>query len=261
MGQDQFLVLASDEPGRREAEAARPALVQTWVVRTPLFLAGVVLPVAGFLVVNVAHPTLRLAEWPDYAALLLLYPALVALCPFLLYAMVSMCFVVFWRGRCDTNNFVRFGIFSGVLIAAEYCVLLLVASSDGLKPLGYVAIFLATAFVVLVPMGILWLDTRLVRKCGVANISFTLALVIGALGLLTGGRAFFWVVFPCLLCSAPWAIAAYMFVSIRLIWASQPPRFRFSLAQLLAVTTWFAAHCAAWRCAVLLMLHQCSRQA
>ncbi len=128
---------------------------------------------------------------------------------------------------------------------------------DGPGALANEAVFLVVSAVgVLVPMGILWVDTLLVRKEGVASISVAVAGLGALFGVATGGLGFVVILVGCLGFSTAWALAAYAFVSIRLIRAAPPPRFRFSLAQLLAVTTWFAAHCAAWRCAMLLSLHE-----
>ncbi|MGO8690268.1 MAG: hypothetical protein ACLQLG_11590 [Thermoguttaceae bacterium] len=252
--QDRLPTPAPEEAAAHDAAAPHPAIGQSRLVRAPLFFAGVLLPVVSFLLVNLNLPGPRLGGLSGH---LLMYPASAALSPLLLYSMISMGLVVFQPGQCGNNNFVRFGIFSGVLIAAEYCAILHSAFWHGPGALAYEAVFLAVSAVgVLVPMGILWLDIRMARKFGLAYISLTLASIVGVLVVLTGETALIAVAVPCLGFSTAWAFAAYGFVSIRLIGAAPPPRFRYSLAQLLAVTTWFAAHCAAWRCAFLWVLHQ-----
>ncbi len=186
----------------------------------------------------------------------MMYPASLALSPFLLYSMISMGLVVFRPGEFDRNNFLRFGIFSGVLTAAEYCAIFHSVLWYDSEALAFAAaICMVSALAVLVPMGILWLDIRIARKYGLAYISLTLAAIVGVLAVLTGETVLLAVLGLCCAFATAWALAAYAFVSIRLIAAAPPPRFRFTLAQLLAVTTWFAAHCAAWRCAFLWMLH------
>ena len=259
MDQDRLPTPSPEERASHEAVPPRQAVGRSWVVRAPLLFAGVILPVVCFLVVNLNVSPLRPPPpgWSGYAAQLLMYPASAALSPFLLYCMISMGLLVFRPGDFENNNFVRFGIFSGVLLAAEYCAIYHSLFWDGPGALAYEPVFcMVSAFGVLVPMGILWVDARLVRKEGVASISVGLALLIALFGAVSRGFGFLVILAVCLWFSTAWALAAYAFVSIRLIAAAPPPRFRFTLAQLLAFTTWFAAHYAAWRCAYVWTLHE-----
>ncbi len=255
MDQGGISAVAQGESAGSDPPLPRQAVEQTWVVRAPLVFAGVVLPVVCFLVINLPRFDPHMA--PGHATLLMMYPASLALSPFLLYSMISMWLVVFRPGEFDRNNFLRFGVFSGVLTAAEYCAIFHSVFWYVSETLAFAAAFcMVSALAVLLPMGILWLDIRMARKYGLAYISLTLAAIVGILVVLTGETVLLAVLGLCCAFSTAWALAAYAFVSIRLIGAAPPPRFRYSLAQLLAVTTWFAAHCAAWRCAFLLILHE-----
>jgi hypothetical protein len=91
------------------------------------FLAGVVLP---FICLVLGFPLLP--DWqsgtPDaYAQLLLSHLASMPLYPFLLYSMVSMVLLLANPARFCENVWVRFGIFNGVFVAAEYWLIFQVA--------------------------------------------------------------------------------------------------------------------------------------
>jgi hypothetical protein len=248
--------MAPNEPGGNDAGAQRQVVAQSRMIRGALFFAGVVLPVICFAVGFPGGPEWRSGGLDAYAQILLWHVPSLPLYWFLLYSMVSMGLVVLRPGRFDNNAFIRFGVFSGVLVAAEYWVVFQVAVCDG--P-GLVLVCMLSVLAVLVPAGILWLDTLLIRKYGYAYVSIALLIVVVLLGPSYRGAGFLVAPTICLACSTSWALAAYAFVSARLIWAAPPPRFRFSLAQLLGATTWFAAHCGAWRASCLLMLQEYSR--
>ncbi|MGO8690269.1 MAG: DUF6688 family protein [Thermoguttaceae bacterium] len=234
-------------------------MVNNRVVRAALFFAGVVLPSVCFLLVNLDGPEWQSGRLIDYAGLLLSCPPSLPLWPLLLYCMISMSLVVFRPARFCKSNVVRFGIFSGVLIAAEYAAILEVLCYGEFASISPVLPLVLFVLAAVVPMGILWLDSHVADKYGHAYLSMAIAVIGLFLGVVTRGIGFEVALIVCIWCSTPWAFAAYTYVSARLIWAAQPPRFRFSLAQLFAVTTWFAAHCGAWRASYLLMLHEYSR--
>ena len=145
------------------------------MIRGALFFAGVVLPAICFAVGFPEDLEWQSGRLDAYAGILLWHVPVIPLYWFLLYSMISMSLVVLRPGRFDNNVFVRFGIFSGVLVAAEYWVVFQIAVCDG--P-GLVLVCMLSLLAMVVPAGILWLEALLKRKYGHAYISITL-LVVG----------------------------------------------------------------------------------
>ena len=206
--------------------------------------AGVILPFICFAISFPGRPDWQSGQPSAYAQLLLSHKASVPLYPFLLYSMICMVLLFANPARFLGNALVRFGIFSGVLVATEYWLIFQVAM-DGSSVIGQVVLSLLAAFL---PWGI-W---RLFGK-------YHEWIVWGTITLLFLSVPVFPVVIgACLWCSTPWALASYSVVSFTLIRRSEGG-LRFSLAQLLGSVTWFAAHCSAWRASFIWMLEEYSR--
>ena len=225
-----------------------PAAKPVGVVK---LLVGVVLPVICFAISFPERPDWQSGNSSAYAQLLLSHWESLPLYPFLLYSMVSMVLLFANPARFRENAWVRFGIFSGVLVAAEYWLIFQVALNG--PDLEQVAL---SVLAVVLPWGLLWILKLLARRYPQPVVGGALVL----LGLVA--IPFLFVpgipIFVCLWCSTPWALAAYVATSFHLLRGSKTP-LRFSLAQLLGAVSWFAAHCGAWRLAFLWMLEEYSR--
>ena len=209
--------------------------------------AGVVLPLICFAISYPDRPDWQSGQPTAYAQLLLAHKESAPLYPFLLYCMTSMVLLFANPARFRENAWVRFGIFSGVLVAAEYWVLFQVAF--GISMIWQV---LGSALAAFLPWGTWQFSGLLFRERRV--------WILGGASvfLLAFAAVFPPVIIIPLWCSTPWALAAYVATSFRLIRGSET-RFRFSLAQLLGFVSWFAAHCSAWRLSYVLMLQEYSR--
>ena len=211
--------------------------------------AGVILPLICFAISYPMVPDWQSGRLDAYARLLLSHKASVPLYPFLLYCMICMTLLYVKPARFRGNAWVRFGIFSGVIVAAEYWVVFQAAADD--QPAVEWAFISALAAIV--PWGawkILGLVFGRYRKAVTGVVAIALAVFCIA---MPGAPIFF-----CLWCSTPWALASYAATSYYLIRGSGSG-LRFSLAQLLGFVTWFAAHCGAWRLSFLWMLEEYSR--
>ena len=212
--------------------------------------AGVVLPLICFAISYPIRPEWQSGQPTAYAQLLLAHKESVPLYPFLLYCMTSMVLLFAAPARFRENAWVRFGIFSGVLVAAEYWLLFQVSLhaqhpgcsirfGDRRNPaVGHLAVL------GLVVWGAPPVDTRRCNRPPALSCRCD--------------RSVPGVIVSFLCCSTPWALAAYVATSFRLIRGSET-RFRFSLAQLLGFVSWFAAHRSAWRLSYVLMLQEYSR--
>ncbi len=214
--------------------------------------AGVVLPAICFAIGFPDRPDWQSGKASAYAQLLLSHKPSASLYPFLLYCMICMLLLFARPARFRANVWVRWGIFSGVLVAAEFW-LVFQAAMDG--P-GIVWQVILSALAAVLPWGI-WklLGLLFGRYCNwiVAGAVVLVAPLVVVIPQILGVA-----IIICLWCSTPWALASYLVASFRLLRGSEA-RWRFSLAQLLAVVTWFAAHCGAWRLSFIWMLDAYSR--
>jgi len=209
---------------------------------------GVVLPVICFAISFPDRPDWQSGNLDAYAQLLLSHTASIPLYPFLLYSMSSMVLLSANPARFQENAFVRLGVFSGVLVAAEYWLVFQFAMSGP-----FIAQVILSALAAFLPWGI-W---RIFRLLHGKYREWMIGIAIIVLFLLAAA-SFPVAVFACLWCSTPWALAAYFITSFYLICGSTA-KLRFSLAQLLGFVSWFAAHCGAWRLSFLWMLEEYSR--
>lgn len=206
--------------------------------------AGVILPFICLTISFPDRPVWQSGKVRDYAQLILSHAGSMPLYPFLLFSTISMALLFLYPEKFRENTFVRFGIFSGVLVAAEFWLVFQVAQFDS----GPLEVFLSVISGFL-PWGI-WKFLGLFGE-------YRIWIVVGSLTLLAPFTVPAGIV-VCLWCSTPWALASYLSTSLRLIRGGNA-RFSFSLAQLLGFVTWFAAHCSAWRLSYIVMLEEYSR--
>jgi len=245
--------------------------------RSTALFAGVFLPVICCLLSfpNIfarATPNLLSPGWqslPELASRLMSHAGMAPLYPFLLHSMVAFWLVTLRAKAHRGRVVVRTGIYAGVILAFEYWVLFVAAVSECRSP----AVLVKNAFLFAAGIGVVtsilaglrwgvsrlgenflpWIIFIIGAGCMVATVAGaiwpqqTLALV----ALLIVGPFI-----GALFCATTWCLMAYSVAAVRLWrWRRESTDGKhFSLAQLLVVVGWFAAHCAAWRLAVQLVL-------
>jgi hypothetical protein len=214
------------------------------------FLVGVALPFICLAISLPDQPDWQSGRASDYAKLLLSHSGLAPIYPFLLYCMACMTMLFIKPDKFREFAWVRFGIYSGVVVAAEYWLLFDIAMSP--RPTYWLS--LLSVLVVILPWP-LWSLLGFLFGKRRGEIVFALGIVGLMLGCVIAPGGFGVIIIGCLACSTPLAFSAYLITSIYLIRHEQD-RFRFTLAQLLAIVTWFAAHCAAWRMSYTIMLYE-----
>lgn len=241
----------------------RPGSKWSWPARAAFMFTGVVLPIICFAISLPDPPEWQSGNLQDYAQLLLAHKPSVPLYPFLLYNMTCMTLLVFAPGRFVKSFVVRFGIYTGVLLAVQYWVVFVIALAGDANPFAAVsAAALYSSLAVFIPSLIACGLVLLLRRFGwtILGLIVTLVFVLSiALGIATGTPSLifpFLVFILCLACSIPWAVACYGIMAIYVARHSGVKRFRFSLAQLLGVVTWLAAFLGACRTSVLWMLQE-----
>ena len=233
----------------------------SWPLRAVFLFTGVVLPFLCFSIGYPEGPEWQSGAISDYAQLLLTHKPSIPLYPFLLYNMTSMTLVLVAPDRFGKNSLVRFGIYTGVPLAAGYWVVFQIATEMlfGESPWHVFSGLLWRGFwsllAVLVPVGIVLMLRPLTRRFD-KTLAWSLPMALMVLPLM-----FVWPLglFVCLFCATPWAVASYTAVSVLLFRGGGAQRLRFTLAQLMGVVAWLAAWLGAWRGSFLWMLHEYSR--
>lgn len=246
MIQDESQTPVTPEGSR--VPAGLHGLPSSWLIRGAWLFAGVVLPLVCFLISYPEGPSWQSGGLNAYAQLLLSRNPSLAQYPFLLFSMTCMVLLVLRPERFWNSTFVRLGIYAGVLVATEYWLVFQFACCDAAH-IALPVIFSAVA--VFVPWALGRILDVLVRKSGYEML-WLIGILVAVPFLL-----FFWlVIFVCLWCSTPWALASYVAVAVYLVRGSGAARFRFSLAQLLLAFGWLSLHLGAWRISFIVMLRE-----
>jgi hypothetical protein len=203
-----------------------------------------------------------------YAELLLMRRASIPWYPLLLYNMTCMTLMGADPVHFSRSFIVRFGIYSGVLVALQYWVLFGIAAGPGGNPaanlLGWSVV---SAIAVSVVLGVGWLLLYVWRKFGQRAVWVIVGLVGLALAIATLLSAFadlgeapfmpfFLVMVGNLYFSTAFALTSYAAMAIIILRCRQTERFRFSLLQLLGVFLWAGWYFGAWRISFRTMLEE-----
>ncbi|MBN2295232.1 MAG: hypothetical protein JXM70_22570 [Pirellulales bacterium] len=217
--------------------------------------SGVVLPTicfgfaaTGFLSKEVDWQT---DSFSDYCKLLFSLKSCLPFYPFLIYPMVCMSCLVARTERYSRHFVIRLGIYTGVMLATHYFVLLGL-STEGLVFFGppLVALFLWGCAGLVVWL-FTWINSDHRSDRPPVHLYF-MGIIAGIVLILALIPPY--CIFIVLACSTSWAMIAYSMMSWRLLRHRRRGAWQFSLAQLLGFVTWLAAYLSAWRLSVNLML-------
>jgi len=200
-----------------------------------------ILPIISFALSNVLKPEWQSGKTSDYVVLLFLPQAAWFFFPFLIYSVVSTLLLLFAPRRFAAHFVVRFGVYTGFLLALQYAIL--VAGTD-------FAIVSAVAAAFLVACRLIFWKTQS-RKIWIALI---FVLVLG--GLLIAGitnsfaQAPFFVVIAILVASPFLCLVIAGFIAFKLI-RHYEKGFSFPLWPAAGVLGWLALYGVAWRFSIL----------
>ena len=243
-----------------------------WPVRLAFLYAGVVVPVMCHAMTVDSPPDA--ADWQsgsldDKLSFALSGRVGFVFYPLMLYPMVSLTLLLFREARFAEKWGVRFGIYTGLPVAAWYWAMLGIVVTDvhGLWSPNWLGILLLGAAAIVVPVAVWWVIRFLLwvrRKLGIRWIIVVLiGLALYVLGICIAipqadgmVTAVLWPLSPVavflfvsLLFGPAWAFGVYLGMTLRLLWRyPKPPRFR--MIQLLAALSWFGAFMAACRWAI-----------
>jgi hypothetical protein len=223
----------------------------SWLTRVAFLYAGVILPLICFLIGYPLGPEWQSGAFGAYAELLLMRRASIPWYPLLLYNVTCMTLMVADPVRFSRSFIVRFGIYSGVLVALQYWVLFGVAAGPGGNPaVSLLAWMPLSVVVVAFILGLGWLFLYAWQK------SVPLAGWI-VLPFFIFGIAFVHItIIGNLYFSTAFALTSYTAMAFLILRYQQAERFRFSLLQLLGVFLWAGSYFGAWRISFRTMLEE-----
>lgn len=258
----------------------RPGIVRrlqqdtlSWPVWLAIAYAGLVLPVLchamTFSSAPYPPPRWQSGDLRDQIGFVLSGSAGIVLYPLMLYPMVCLTLLLFREERFAGNYLVRFGIFTGLPVAAWYCIIVGLHFFDAPKLLSpnTLGAFLAWGIGIVTPFvawavirGLLWLRAK--TRIPWAAVFVVALLLAGAATLSGNGESV--LAFPVglyilsIIFGPYCCFDAYLAMTARLLWRYPQP-VRFTILQLMAGMTWLAAFLAACRWAVILSLQEYSK--
>ena len=238
-----------------------------------LVCAGVVAPIICFGVATIGGgAVLENSGWQDgeiatYASLLMSSPTVVIFSPFLFYCVYSL-ICLLWSWEEGKERFVvRFGIYSGFPLAAQYCWIIYCRNFTlpeyifrfvpGIGLLAGVTV-LGIVIVVVTKLAFSWSVKKYGWNVPLAVLAILLFLYV-FFSIIIGKEEFLVVPFAvpfiyALVLGPFWSLCIYTGYTLALLYARRKIRFQFGLKRAFAVVTWIAGYFAAWRISVDLML-------
>lgn len=250
---------------RYELESAQTRRSKS--ARGMLLVTGIVFPAICLLLLTASEPR---ATWQSdqlhaYASFLLSGKIPLAFWPFVAYSTVCFGCFLFRRALARRYLVVRLGVYTGILLAMQYCLISgivvldvkTILSAGGVLKLLAIAVF--GCLINAVPLALRWLWRRSMeeegQELGVWSKVVVVLIFVGALSL---PLCFPFGVMLTIISTPFWALTSYVSVA-RAMTRFHHGRWQFSLREVLAGMTWLAAYLAAWRFAVREALHAYSQ--
>jgi hypothetical protein len=249
---------AVQNDGEANDAKAKPSML----LRCAWGFAGVFVPLVCFAIGFPDRPRWQSGNPRDFAALMLSHWPSLPMYPLLLFSMVCLWLLAGWPAHFAKSKWIWLGIFSGAVLAFEYWIVFVLAVSDT-AALDIVRDYIVALVLSGVAVGLPWVGCLLVVLAirWLARPSKKALSILTTILVLALGAAFIvfiiclpWLAMLSLVCSTPWAVAAYGSAAIWLVRQRGAPYFRYTLAQLLTAVTALAANFAAWRTAYEIML-------
>lgn len=237
---------------------AETALVSTAVPRSTggKLLYGVfivLMPILAFWATDLFKPEWQTGEFADYLILFLFPQASLLFFVLLAYSIVCYWLLLIDFLRHSQNHVVRFGVYTGVLLALQYSILAgLYIIYDSNTPWSIPYLIVLWALPLVLPKIYAWLVRRWTAKT-VKTVLLLLVLFVFVVGsLLTRSLLFpFVLIMVGVTTAAPfWS---FLIALRAVIWLLKRYELKFTLTQGLELVAWLAAYAAAWRFDILKM--------
>lgn len=205
-----------------------------------------VFPILSFSSVEFLEPQWQTGRLPDYIILLLFPAASLLFLPLLTYSIVSYILLLLDPARFARAFPVRLGIYTGVLLALQYSLLVLAYSLDSVIYLMLLVWILPFVYALVYRKAAAkWTALRVNR--------FIVSAVVGGLilaGLITRGSAPLMVLIGLTMAAPFWSFLLALRAST---WLIKNYETRLNLTHGLGLAAWLAAYVAAWRYDILKM--------
>ena len=262
----------SPSKGRYIPAVQRMLTPSRLVGRLLILYCTIVVPIMAFGVsweTSFFEPAWRSPDLYAHLTFMLSARAGYPLFPLLLYSIVCLTLVLFWRRRFGEYFLVRLGVYGGVVLGLHFSMLLSMSMTEAADWVHAFATWPFVAFLALSTGGIVvaciytvvWVFAVLQDHIGARNLWGTIAVMAFFASLVAipvigpsecfGGLAspFLLLFFVSLTCGPFWFLAAYCFVAAevaREYWN----RGQFRISQLLLIFTWLGGYFAATRAAL-----------
>lgn len=208
-----------------------------------------IMPALAFWGIEVLKPEWQSGKLSDYVALLLAPEASLVFLFLLAYSVICYLLLLIAPTRFSQLFFIRFGIYTGVLLAFQYSILAgLALVKDSFTP--FISLFLLWIFPVIYWIAYRWAVARWTAR-KVNRVLLVLVPIILLIGIAAAERdaALIAVMIPTV--AAPfWSLL----ISLRAaLWLFRNYENRFTLSRGLGSTAWIAGYIAAWRFDILKM--------
>jgi hypothetical protein len=242
------LETSSNQTGEKEALLSLP-LPKAWWGRVIYALYITVMPALAFWGTDVLKPEWQSGEFSDYLALLLTPEASLVFLFLLAYSIICYLLLLIAPTRFSQVFFIRFGIYTGVLLAFQYSILaglfLIKDSSVSLFALSLLWIFPVIYWMVYRWAAARW-TARNINKVllGLVPVLLLIGILIAQMDALLIALAIPTIAAPFWSLLLSFRAALWLFKN----YDSQP-----TFVRSLGIATWFVSYVAAWRFDILKM--------
>jgi len=217
-----------------------------WWVRILYGLFVTAIPAFSFSIIHALEPEWQNGELSSYVILSLYPAASVFFILLLTYSIVSYWFLLIQPVQSSQSLVIRFGIYTGVILALQYSLTLLVYSFDSS------AIVLVLVWIF--PLVISWIYRLASKKWDERDVKLvliSLAIAIFLIGTIAFIRAFpFWILVVLVMAGPFWSLLLALQAAV---WLFKNYETKFTFYRGLGLAVWFGAYMAAWRFDILKM--------
>jgi len=229
----------------RESSVALPFPTGLWGrIFYGLFIT--IMPAFSFWATDLLKPEWQNGELSSYIILLLFPQASLLFFPLLAYSIICYLLLLFAPHRFSTSVIVRGGIYTGVLLALQYSIVVLIYALDDFI---YIVIPIWIFSLLYLPI-YRWAVSKWSAD-KVNSVLFILVLGLLVIGTLIMRQSMPVLILVFLTMAAPfWALLLALRASI---WLYKNYETKFTLSRGLGLTAWLATYIAAWRFDILKM--------
>jgi hypothetical protein len=212
----------------------------------------VVMPILAFWATDLFKPEWQSGEFSDYLILLLFPEASLLFFLLLAYSIVCYCLLLIDVVQYSQMHFVRFGIYTGVLLAFQYSVLsalFLFNDSASWNSLYLIVLWLLPVFT---PKIYRFLVTKWVAKA-VNAVLLVLVILLFFLSMLIMRSPLSPLVFALVVLTVAAPFWSFLIALRAAIWLFRKHGFKLTFPRGLGLATWITGYAAAWRFDILKM--------